>query len=166
MRLAVRGYRWWLVQAGLLSGLALLAWLGWRWLDRSEGNSEVVFSRVRVGMSQDEAVEVLRTFEASSGRWSSGTTTDGRSFHTLHDGHPLLDDLPPPRDMQHCVLNALDSYGREIEVTFGPGGTVTGKRLSPGVWEYRWDKVYRELRDKPYRALLYKYRYLDRKNVV
>jgi hypothetical protein len=160
MILLTRRYCEWLLGAGFLCGLAVAVWFGWRWLDKSLGNSEEVFARVRVGMSQPEVVEVLRTFEASSGRCSWGATVDGRSFQTFHYGNPALDDLPPPGEIQYCVMNALDSYGREIEVNLGPGGIVSDKCLSPGVWEYRWDKAYRELRDKPYCALLYKYRYV------
>jgi hypothetical protein len=63
-----------------------------------------------------------------------------------------MDDLPPPGEIESCVMNAWDDYGREIEVTLGPGGTVTSKRLSPGIVEYRWDKTYREIRDIPYRV--------------
>jgi hypothetical protein len=159
MILIARRYRWWLVAAGFLCGVAVAAWFGFRWLARSEGNSEEVFSRIRVGMSQHEVVKVLLTFDASSGRFSWGVTTDGREFQTLHLGHPSMDDLPPPNEIESGVLTALDSYGREIEVPLGSGGIVSGKRLSPGVWEYRWNKAYRELRDKPYRQLLYKYRY-------
>ena len=153
----LRRYRWRLVGAGLLFGLAVAAWFGWRWLDRYEGNSEEVFARLRVGMSQQEAVEVLATFDSSSGQYSWGVTTDGREFGSLHLHSRSMDDLPPPQEIESCVMSDLDNDGREIEVTLGPGGTVSGKRLTPGVWEYRWDKAYRALRDKPYGALLSKY---------
>src|SRR5262245_34886226 len=151
-----RRNRWWLVGAGLLCGCAAAASL--RLLVESDGNSEEVFSRLRAGMSQHEAVEISRTFDASSGRCSWGATADGQEFRTLHIGHSSMDDLPQPRDIESATLSALDSYGREIEVTLGPGGTVTGTRLSPGVWEYRWNKDWRALRDKPYAALIHKYR--------
>lgn len=149
MVLVARRYRGWLLgllAAGFLCGVAAAAWFGFRWLVKSEGNSEEVFSRIWVGMSQHEVVEVLRTFDASSGRFSWGVRNDGQGFQTLHHRHPSMDDLPPPNEIEFCVLTALDSYGREIEVTLGPGGVVSGKCLSPGVSEYRWHKAYREIR--------------------
>ena len=158
MVLRTRRYGWWLVGAAFLGGFAVAAWFGLRWLAQSEGNSEQAFARLRVGMSQHEAVEVLRTFDASSGRSSQGITTDGREFHTGHYDHPALDDLPPPSEIESCTLRGLDSYGRELEVILGPGGVVASKSLSPGWWEYRWDKAYRSLRDKPYRKLLARHR--------
>jgi hypothetical protein len=159
MILIGRRYRAWLVAAGLVCVVAVVAAFGLQSFAKSEGNAEPTFSRIRLGMSQQEVVQVLLAFDASSGRHSRGVTTNGREFVTFHYGHPSMDDLSAPEQMASCVLTAMDSYGREIDVTLGPGGVVVGKRLSPGVWEYRWHKAYRELRDKPYRALLYKYRF-------
>src|SRR5579884_370811 len=144
---AIRSQCGWLVGVALVCGFAVATRAGWRWLDKSEGNSEEVFSRIQVGMSQPQVVGILRTFDASSGRESQGVTTDGRSFRTCHYDHPAMDNLPPPRQIELAVLEALDSYGREIKVRLGRGGTVSSKRLSPGVWEYRWRKVHRVLLD-------------------
>src|SRR5262249_25085774 len=111
----------------------------------------------------EEVLEVLRTFNATDGHYCSGTTSAGLSFYSLPHRDYTLADLPPAQDIESCEVSVMDSE-REIEVTLGPGGIVVDKRLSPGVWEYRWDKAYRELRDKPYKRLLtkygYRYRYL------
>jgi hypothetical protein len=146
--------RWWVWLVVVCAfGLAIRA--GWRWLDKSGGNSEQVFSQIRLGMSKAEVIPVLLRFEADSGRYSFGATTDGEQFNTFHTG---LYDLPPAGDIEYAVLSGLDRYGREIEVTLGQGGIVTSKRLSPGVWEYRWEKLTRAIRDIPYRVTHSKYR--------
>ena len=59
-------------------GLAIAAWLGWRWLIKEEGNSNAVFSQLRTGMGQREAVEILQAFDASSCTYCHGVTADGR----------------------------------------------------------------------------------------
>jgi hypothetical protein len=128
---------------------------GWRWLDRYQGNSEEVYSQIRVGMSKAEVVSVLRRFDAGSGRYSFGVTTDGEQFNSFHTG---LDDLPQAEEIEYAVLSALDSYGREIEVTLGPGGIVANKTLSPDVWEYRWHKLTRAIRNIPHSVTHSKYR--------
>jgi hypothetical protein len=159
MVLLNRHYFRWFVGTGFLFSMTIAAWFGWCWLTKGEGNSEEVFSRLRVGMGQQEAVEILQAFEASSSTYSRGVTTDGREFDFL-SGVPSMDDLPSPGEIKYCILEAEDNLGREIKVTLGPGGIVSSKRLSPGIWKLRRDKAYRELRDKPYEKLLHKYRYI------
>jgi hypothetical protein len=142
-----RRYHGRLLGAGLLFGLAFGAWGGSRWLAARPGSLEDVFARIRVGMSKEEAVSALRASDPYhiDGCYSEGTTTEGRSrAGTKLDG-PLFADLPPAPEIAHGVLSVLDSEGREVEVVLGPGGTVSGKRLSPGVWQYRLDKVWRAL---------------------
>jgi hypothetical protein len=127
-------------------------WFGFHWLllALSEGNSEEIFFRIRVGMSRENAVAVLRSVDRVDGRYSYGKTIDGRSFY--HPGHDLMDDLPPPKKLASYVLAVSDDYGRELEVVIGPRDTVTDKRLSPGFVEYplQLDRIYRCV----YRAFL------------
>ena len=149
--------RWW-VHLVVLCAFGMAVRAGWRWLDKSSGNSEEVFSQIRLGMSKSEVIPVLLRFQASSGRYSFGVTTNGEQFSTFHHDHPSLDDLPAAPDIEYAVLSALDSHGREIEVTLGPGGIVTSKSLTPGVWDFRWDKLTRAIRDIPYRVTHSKYR--------
>jgi hypothetical protein len=59
----------------------------------------------------------------------------------------LFEDLPPPQEVARCVLTVSDDYGREVELVLGPGGVVSGKRLSPGVWEERLHSASRALGD-------------------
>jgi hypothetical protein len=154
----LRRYRWCLALVALLSAFAWASWLSCRWLARTEGNSEAVCARLQVGMSENEAVEILRTFDQCGDASSKGKTTDGRRFRLTYSAHLPWTDLPPPSEIENCVLKADDDYGREVKVCLGRGGTITSTQLTPGFWRHRGEKAYRELRDKPYGALLYKYR--------
>lgn len=131
-------YRWWLLTAGFLGALAVAGWFGWRWFARYEGNSEEVFARLRIGMTMREAVGILASFHEDDGCLSQGITTDGQEFSTMDIfGSSLLDGMPQPDRIASCVVTGRDYNDREIELTFGRGGIVTCKRLSPGYWEYR-----------------------------
>jgi hypothetical protein len=92
-------------------------------------------------MGQDEAVAVLRTYDPDNidSLYAEGTTTEGRSWAGTSFETPWFHDLPPAPEIAHCVLIVWDNDGRKVEVTLEPGGIVTGKRLSPGVWQYRLD---------------------------
>jgi hypothetical protein len=138
-----RRYRWRLLGAGLLFGLAIGALYGSRWLAAEPGSPEDVFRRIHIGMSKAEALSALRASDHYhiDGIYSEGITQAGHSWSGTKLEGPLFEDLPPAQDIAHCVLSILDSEGREVEVVLGPGGVVSSKRLSPGVWQYRLDKV-------------------------
>jgi hypothetical protein len=138
---------WKLVAVALLFPVAVAAVFGSRWLAPVPGSSEDVLARVRVGMSQQEAVAVLQTHNHIDGLAFSGRTKSGQTLGRLHDS---FKDLPPPQEIDHGVLTVLDSDGRELEIVLGPGGTVSQKRLTPGVWAYRLEKVGRAVRDRNY----------------
>jgi hypothetical protein len=139
----VRRSRWRILGAGLLFGLAIGAWWGYRWLSAEPGSLEEGFARIRIGMSRDEAVSVLRACDPYKidGLHSEGTTKEGRSWAGTNIEGELFEDLPPPEEIAHCVFGVWDNEGRDLEVVLGPGGIVSGKRLSPGVWEYRWHEA-------------------------
>jgi hypothetical protein len=144
----VRNYRWRLVGTVLLIALAVSLWLVVRWLTPEPGSSEDLFARIQVGMSQNQAVAVLRSYppDNTEGRYCTGTAKDGRSLDWYcPDVNHFFDNLPLPQEIEHCVLSVLDGGGREVEVILGPGGIVTGKRLSPGVVEDRLEQVNRAL---------------------
>jgi hypothetical protein len=134
----VRRSRWGLLGAGLL-GLAVGAWGISRWLAAEPGSAEDVFSRIRVGMTQEEAVAILRTYDPGriDGVYAEGTTRQGRSWSGTSLFGDSFADLPPPEDTARCVLTVTDDDCWEVEVVLGPGGIVSGKHISPGVWEYR-----------------------------
>src|SRR5262245_40751525 len=115
----VRRYHWRLTSAGLLFVVVVGAWLGSRWPARAEGSAEDVFSRIRVGMSQREAVAVLRSYKGISGLYSSGVAKGGRGWDRLHVEVPFFDELPPPHEIASCILVVVDDEGRELEVTLG-----------------------------------------------
>src|SRR5262249_51836928 len=102
---------------------------------------------LRVGMSQEEAVAVLRTYNPDiiDGVYARGKTRRGVSWSGTNLVGETIADLPPPQEVEQCVLEISDDSGREIEVILGSGGIVSGKRLSPGVWQYRLDEVRRVL---------------------
>jgi hypothetical protein len=97
------------------------------------GSPEDIFSRIRVGMSQQEAVAVLKAsdWNREPGWWSSCSTKDGRSFG--NHGIDAFNDLPSSKEIEQGVLRVHfdDGAGPEVEVFLGRGGTVTGKRLIP-----------------------------------
>jgi hypothetical protein len=134
-----RRYRWQLLWVGLVSGLAIGPWFVCRWTAPEPGWSEDVFARVRIGMSRDETVAVLRTHNGTDGLYSEGATSDGRSWSHLES--PSFEGLPPAQEIAHGTLTVGGDDGREIEVILGPGGFVSDKRLSPGVWQYRLDRT-------------------------
>jgi hypothetical protein len=143
----VRRYRWRLLAAGFLLCLVGGAWSGLRWFAAEPGSAEDVFARIRVGMSQEEAVAALRTYDPDNidGVYSEGTTKGGRSWTGINISGKLFEDLPPPQEVAHCVLTVSDEDGRDVEVVLGPGGIVSDKNLSPGVWQWRLQKAHRVL---------------------
>lgn len=143
----LRRYRRWLVGIGLFLGVVGVVWLGCSWLAPEPGSSEDVFARVQIGMNQEEAVAVLRSYspDTTEGHYSTGTTKDGRSLDRFHPERPAFESLPSPDEIEYCVLTVDDKDGRMVEIILSRGGTVSGKRLSPGIWEYRVDKVHRAI---------------------
>ena len=81
-------------------------------------------------MSQDEVVSLIR----SSGTdnvdcfYSRGETRDGHHFLCLFSH--AFDKLPPPLDIAWGELEIDDDEGRDLVITLGLGGTVTGARLN------------------------------------
>jgi hypothetical protein len=131
----------------MLAGLAFGAWFGARWFAAEPGSAEDVYARIRIGMGQEQVVEVLRTYHDSSidGLSAQGTTKDGLSWRINPIKGLLFEDLPPPQQVAQGVLKVWDNDGREVEVVLGPGGKVAGKGLMPGVLAFRMDKVRRAL---------------------
>lgn len=143
----VRRYLWRLLGVGLLLSLAVAAWCGSRWFDAEPGSAEDVFARIRIGMSQEEAVAVLRTYDhyKIDGAYSEGTTKQEHSWSRIDMCRDLYKDLPSPQEVVRCLLTVNVEDGREIEVALGHGGIVADKRLSPDVWQYRLQQTHRVL---------------------
>jgi hypothetical protein len=100
---------------------------------------EELFSRLQVGMSQQQAVALLLGCPDVDVCYSRGTTKGGKGFAQF--GIRTLIELPPP-DVLRCVVTVEDSEGWQVEVTLGPGGVVTCKRsTAPDLWTHlrrRW----------------------------
>lgn len=125
-------YRRWLVVAGLICAVVIVVCFGVRRRALSSG-LEKVFARIRVGMSQHEAVAVLLSCDPYNidSHQFSGTTRDGRSFCEF-----ISFKLPPAEDIEEGELAVMDVEGREVVVTLERGGIVTDKRISsPRRWE-------------------------------
>jgi hypothetical protein len=121
----------WLVAIGVLAGTVAAAPIVSRLVAPGPGPLKDALSRVRVGMSQDEAVAILR----SADEFIDLIYVIGES----KDGKPLLpglclrgfNDLPRAGDVEHAKVELLDREGHCFAVLLGQNGVVTGKRFSP-----------------------------------
>src|SRR5690349_7803788 len=98
MRLAWR-YRWWLACAGFLLCSTVATWHCLRWLTSQPGSTEEMFARIQIGMSQFEAVAVIRCYDQFDDStiesvMSWGATKNGQPFNLLHQASPRLGELP------------------------------------------------------------------------
>lgn len=105
------------------------------------GSLGVMATEVRVGMSQDEAAAAIRSaYFGRERRWDSpriyanGRTHDGREFGSYFDW--AFKELPPADQIAWAELDVDDDWGRDLIITLGPGGVVSGIRLkSFSIWE-------------------------------
>jgi hypothetical protein len=132
-----RRFRWWVVAAGLLVGV-VASWPVLRLTVHGPGSLEDVYSRVRVGMSQEEAVAVLNDCNWDYSN-ATVTTKDGRSLYIAIWAHEVL---PSPHEVDHAEL-MIEDYGNEVYVILGRDGVVTGKRFELGepAWKYSRDRL-------------------------
>lgn len=99
-----------------------------------------VAADVHVGMSRDELANLIRGSYAAR---KSFDTPRLYTFGKRHDGRPLnsyfdwqLTELPPSEEIASGEFDVDDDRGRDLIITFGPGGTVTAVRLeSDSIWE-------------------------------
>ena len=122
-------YRWWFL-AALFGLFVLAAWYFSPLTAPPSGSMEDLYKRVRVGMSQQEAVTALQTGEHDyiSCLYLSGVTRDGRSFL---GGIRGFGDLPPAGEIVFAKIEAVDNDGESVEVMLGEAGVVTGKKYLP-----------------------------------
>ncbi len=123
----------------LLLAAAVMCTLGSQ-RPRLPGSLGVIAAQVRVGMSQDEAIALIRTSYQERPKYdiprlyADGRTHDERSFGRYFDW--AFDDFPPADQVAWAELDIDDDNGRDLIVTFGPGGVVTSVRLkSDSAWE-------------------------------
>jgi hypothetical protein len=133
----------------LLSILAGEAGECWRWLAPQPSSPEDVYFRLRVGMPFPETIAVLEDSYIDTIS-IKGTTRDGREIYR-YDPIPAMffKNLPPPEDIDHCVIAYFDDEGQDVVVTLGPGGAVVDKQIIPGVIQGRWEKA----QDRAYCAI-------------
>lgn len=145
MKQFLLGYRWWLVGVGVLVASTWgLARLTAPWPDSVED----IASRIRVGMSQQEAVALLCSCRDSDLLSSVEVVAKGSRTRSLTW---YFHELPPATAVEWAKLNVADVEGVEVEVTLGPGGLVTGKRLnhsetSLSFWRSRGQRALHRLR--------------------
>ncbi len=77
MALRAGRYRWKFLWIALVLSLAIGSWLALRWLVPKPGSSEEVYGRIRIGMTRDEAVAVLRTHDSIEDVYCEGETKGG-----------------------------------------------------------------------------------------
>src|SRR6266849_4303759 len=94
-------HRWKILGAGLVLGLELAVWLGSKWLSAAPGSSEDVFARLRIGMTKEEVVAVLRSYDLHKieGFSAAGETKSGHFWAGSHLEGPLFNDLPPSHEI-------------------------------------------------------------------
>jgi hypothetical protein len=112
--------------------LATLLFAGWvlsRMTAPAPGSMEDLYNRVRVGMSQEEAVAALEPAEGNiyNNIWVWGTNRQGREFSTPW----TFQGMPPPSEVRDALLTVGDCTGEHVEVTLGEGGVVTAKKYLP-----------------------------------
>jgi hypothetical protein len=120
-------YRWFAITGGLFLLVAIL-WLLSFHASPLDGVVKLAAERVNPGMSQDEAVAVIRqcgTVNLNT-YYFQGATHDGRSFTGCID----LYQLPPAAEVAWAELNVSGEDGNELFIDLGPGGVVTGVRLN------------------------------------
>lgn len=98
------------------------------------GSLGVMAAEVRVGMSRDEAIAVIRTAYAGRDRewdnprlYTDGRTRDGQPFGRYFDWDFAA--FPPANEVEWAELDIDDDRARDLLITFGPGGRVSDVRL-------------------------------------
>jgi hypothetical protein len=90
---------------------------------------EDLYKRVRVGMSQQQAVAALQAgdhdYVETIYVW--GTDRQGRSFMTPFS----FKGMPPASEVRDAQLTVTCSTGESVEVILGEGGIVTAKKYVP-----------------------------------
>jgi hypothetical protein len=142
MKRPARRFRWWLtISVGLLPIVAILAWTLSRLTADPQGPLEIMFSRVQIGMSLDDAVAAVS--DDADCMYISGKTRSGHLFDSLV---VTPRDLPIAHEVQHGELAVEDSNGGEVDIILGQGGFVMGKRFNPenwgGLWLHRLHQVF------------------------
>lgn len=113
------------------------------WPAATPGSLKEAFARVRIGMSQEQTVDILETFGNSiDSFFAEDAITEG---HSWTSGAGPLKNLPPSHEIAHGVLTISDAEGRDVTIKLGSDGVVSDKQLTPGVWQYRLDKACRTL---------------------
>jgi len=115
----------WAFGIGLLLGAVPTIWFGILLTSPKPGSVEEAFWRIRVGMSLDQAVSMLKRCPTDSVHYS-GVTLTGRRFSNFG-----FNNIPPPGEIDYGELYVMDDDGNEAEIFYREGGTVSGKRWDP-----------------------------------
>jgi hypothetical protein len=105
--------------------VAVAAWSVSRLTAPSPGSPEYQFLRIQIGMSYQEALELLQANGTSVRIYSNGTTKDGRTFN-------LYISLPAPNEIRDCSMlvdDGLDCWSATL--VLGEGGIVCGTSFDP-----------------------------------
>lgn len=99
-----------------------------------------VAADAHVGMSRDDVANLIRRSYAAR---ESDDCPRLYTYGNRHNGQPLgayfdwqLATLPPSEEIASGEFDVDDDQGRDLIISFGPGGTVTAVRLkSDSLWE-------------------------------
>ncbi len=138
---ALRSWWWTVLFTGSLVILTGAGWTLSRLTANPEGSLNIMYSRVRVGMSLDEAITAVS--DHADCMYINGKTKSGRSFDSLVVASR---DLPIPSEVQHGELSVEAGDGGEVDIFLGPGGIVAGKSFNPEssveLWLHRLHQVF------------------------
>src|ERR1700722_16069692 len=127
IRLA-RRYSWWFVAVGVLTTPVVAAWSVSQLTHPVLRSLEDSYSRIRVGMSRQEAIATLERYDPNSLRITfSGTTRDGRSFASIGALTEFLEgdkEIPPALDIETGEIFAENWECWSVTLTLGQGGIV------------------------------------------
>jgi hypothetical protein len=109
--------------------VVLLAWSASCETAPESGSMEDLYKRVRVGMSQQQAVAALLAGDHDhiETLYVSGTDRRGRRFMTPFS----FEGMPPASEIRDAELIVTCSTGESVEVSLGRGGVVTAKKYVP-----------------------------------
>jgi hypothetical protein len=99
------------------------------------GSMEDLYARVRVGMTQAEALAALKFGGAQSVDCLYAEGTDRQGNHFL-SGLSFA-NLPQASEYRELEVEVTCVTGESVKVTFGEGGVVTTKQYLADDWCYR-----------------------------
>ena len=121
--------------------LVLAAWSVSRLTAPESGSMEDLYKRVRVGMSQQQAIAALQAGDHDYVEciYNKGTDRQGQRFTSYF----TYKYMPPASEIHDAELAVTCSTGESVEVILGEGGVVTARKYLPNPREPHQDWLHR-----------------------